>query len=121
MSLRILLVDDHADTLRVYARILEKAGYVTQPAETIAAALARAAAEPFDLVISDIHLSDSDGCTLMRQLRDRHSLRGIAITGSGIGVDEQVCREAGFGAYLVKPVNVPDLMAAIANLVGGGS
>src|SRR4051812_30227919 len=117
MAVRILLVDDHADTLRVYARILEKAGYATSSADCVQAALERAAVEPFDLIISDIHLTDGDGLSLMRQLRDGHALRGIAVTGSGIDITESMCRDAGFGCYLTKPVSVPDLLAAIDTLI----
>jgi PleD family two-component response regulator len=54
VGLRLLLVDDHASTLQVLTRILVADGHHVVPAGTVAAALAAAAEDVFDLVISDL-------------------------------------------------------------------
>ena len=69
---RVLLVDDHADTLRSMDRLLRVRGYQVCVASTVAAALEAAATHPFDLLISDVGLPDGSGMDLMRELRLRY-------------------------------------------------
>ena len=64
-----------------------------QGADSLASALAIAAAEDFDLVISDIGLPDGSGLDLMRELRTADRVPGIAL--SGFGTDEDIRREQG--------------------------
>ncbi len=60
-GLNILLVDDHADTLRVMSRLLRKLDHQVTTADCKSAALAAAASKQFDLLISDIGLPDGTG------------------------------------------------------------
>ena len=53
-SLRILLVEDHEDTNRSLTQLLRRRGYYVQPAFNIAKAVAVAADEEFDVLVSDI-------------------------------------------------------------------
>ena len=80
-SVCILVVDDHVDSLRAVARLLQMNGYTVHTARTAEEAKALAAERPCDLVIGDIGLPDQDGCELMRELREAHALKGIAVTG----------------------------------------
>jgi PAS domain S-box-containing protein len=115
---RVLLVDDHDDTLQIMRRMLERFGCAVTPAGSGHAALEAARAATFDLVISDIGLPDLAGHELMRELRSRYGLRGVAISGCGMDSDLRASRDAGFDAHLVKPVNMDDLANAIAKLAG---
>jgi CheY-like chemotaxis protein len=63
----------------------------------------------FDLVISDLGLPDLTGHELMRQLRDRFSLTGIALSGYGMENDVAESRAAGFRFHLTKPVSFEQL------------
>jgi len=108
---KILLVEDNEDTLRILSRILEKSGYQITPVANKTAALA--ATEKFDLVISDLGLPDGDGRDLMRELRARDGLHGIAVSGYGMEEDIEKSREAGFLEHLTKPIEIEELKAAI--------
>jgi signal transduction histidine kinase len=111
--LEILLVEDHHDTARVLKRLLDRSGHHVRTADTVHAALAAADAEPVDIVVSDLGLPDGTGFELMRQLVQRHHLKGIAL--SGFGTDQDVARshEAGFACHLTKPVDFRRLEEAI--------
>ena len=69
--------------------------------------------EPFDVLISDIGLPDGDGCEIMRRIRAIGNMPGIAMSGYGMNEDRRRSREAGFAEHLVKPIDVPQLIAAI--------
>jgi two-component system CheB/CheR fusion protein len=117
--LRILLVEDHADTARIMRRLLTADGHAVQWAGDVAAGLELAAAHPFDLLLSDLGLPDGTGADLMRALRQEGSkLPGIVL--SGYGQDQDVARscEAGFAAHLVKPLSPKMLRDAIGALIG---
>ncbi len=111
--LHLLLVEDHADAAELLAELLESRGHTVRIAGTASDALARAAEERFDLVVSDVGLPDASGYELMQQLRDRFALKGIALTGAR--ETEQV-RAAGFVAYLSKPIGMRALEQTLASV-----
>jgi PAS domain S-box-containing protein len=115
--LRVLLVEDHPDTREVLARLLDAANYAVRTASSVEAALQLAAAERFDVVVSDLGLPDGTGYDLMKQLRDRHGIKGIALSGYGMDQDQRRSREVGFLDHVVKPVNVSQLVAVIQRIV----
>ena len=122
-KIRILLVEDNADTLRILGRLLEKSGCLVSSALNMQGALAAAQAarersERFDILISDLGLPDGDGCELMRRLRGEEGLAGIAISGYGMEEDIQRSHDAGFAEHLTKPVRLEELQAAISRLAG---
>ncbi|HEY7120448.1 MAG TPA: response regulator, partial [Tepidisphaeraceae bacterium] len=108
-ALRILLVEDHEDTRRTLARLL-RGRHVVWEVPSVADALAAAAQERFDLVVSDVGLGDASGLDLMRELRRRHpGLRGVALSGFGMEEDVRRSREAGFTHHITKPVTAQAL------------
>lgn len=114
----ILLVDDSDATLLPLARLLEMCGYHVRLAHTAAEALGQAAAPvPADLIISDVGLPDRSGNELMREVKRRFGLRGIAMTGYTDDEDVTACRSAGFAHYFAKPIRFEDLHAAICELL----
>jgi signal transduction histidine kinase len=112
-SLRVLIVEDHVDTANVLAKLLKIAGYQVTTAGNAAAALAAAGSEPFDIIVSDLGLPDATGYDLMREIRQRHNLKGIAMTGYGMEEDFAKSRAAGFEAHVVKPINIEQLQKVI--------
>jgi CheY-like chemotaxis protein len=56
----------------------------------------------------------------MSRLRDRHGVRGIALSGYGMEDDMRQSREAGFVDHVVKPVDVAHLEAVLRRVIGGG-
>lgn len=113
---RLLLVDDHDPTLKVLSLLLRRAGHYVVTATTVAEALAAAAKESFDGVISDLGLPDGTGSELMEQLRDLYQLRGIALSGYGMQDDISRSHAAGFETHLIKPVDFAQLSRAVAML-----
>ncbi|MGA8654791.1 MAG: response regulator [Chthoniobacterales bacterium] len=112
-TLRILVVEDHADTALVLIKLLSGFGHRVKTAGSAAAALELAAKEPFELVICDIGLPDSSGYELMKEIKSRYPMKGIAMSGYGMDKDLQKSREAGFSDHIVKPANVAQLERSI--------
>jgi len=112
-QLRLLVVEDHADTARTLARLLGRAGFAVVTASNVASALATAERETFDVLISDIGLPDGCGTEVMRGVRARSTVPGIAMSGYGMEEDVRRSREAGFSEHLVKPVDADKLKEAI--------
>jgi len=113
-AVRILLVEDHADTARLMKRVLMADGHEVTLADSVAAGLTalQQRAGELDLLISDLGLPDGSGHDLMRQLRAQgKSIPGIALSGFGTAADIQQSMAAGFAEHLVKPTS-PDLVAA---------
>ena len=111
---RVLLVEDHLDTLRIFAKSLRRQGFEVHEASTISEALA--AARRGDFLISDIALPDGDGCDLMQRLAPLGVL-GIAVSGFGTSRDQERYRNAGFAEYFVKPVEVRQIVGAITRVL----
>lgn len=121
--LRILLVEDHADTAEAMADLLRLSGHQVTVAGSVGEALAAAEAAGngggFDLVVSDLGLPDGSGQDLMRELVRRHGLKGIALSGYGMEDDVQRSHEAGFARHLTKPVDRLALESTIRQVVSG--
>lgn len=113
---KILLVDDHADTLRILTRLLRRWGYSVTTADGVQSALARAAEEKFDLLISDLGLPDGSGRDIMREVKANYQLRGIVLSGYGTDEDIRASLEAGFEEHLTKPVGFQALQMAVQRL-----
>ena len=110
---RLLLVEDHEDTLKTFARILRHKGFEVQEASTVSEAIT--VSRPGDLLLSDIALPDGDGRELMRQLAPL-GIPGIAMSGFGTAQDREEYRRAGFVESFVKPVDVGELLKAISRV-----
>ena len=112
-KMRLLLVEDHHDTARTISRLLRTAGFAVTTASDVASASAAADRESFDVLVSDLGLPDGDGYEIMRRIRATHSMPGIAMSGYGMNEDRRRSHEAGFSEHLVKPIDLPQLIAAI--------
>ena len=117
-GLHVLLVEDNPETAAAMSALLRFWGYRVSVALSVktaedAAARAERSGPPIELVICDINLPDGSGWDLMRRLRARHGLRGIAVTGYERSEDLRRSREAGFAEHLVKPVDPRALAESI--------
>jgi len=115
-TLRILFVEDNADTAFVLSKFLTASGYVVKTAGSAAAALELASKELFDIVVSDIGLPDVNGYELMKQIRACYPIQGIAMSGYGMEDDLRKSREAGFSDHIVKPASLSQLERSIHRL-----
>jgi len=114
---RVLLVDDHHDTCIGMKRMLERRGYEITIAHSADQAVEKVRTQDFDLLISDIGLPDRSGYDLMREVRLKKELPGIALSGFGTEQDVSQARAAGFSEHLTKPINFERLERTIQNLL----
>ena len=115
-SLRLLLVDDHADTRHILSRLLGKCGHEVSTADSGQSALKLMETEQFDALISDIGLPDTSGYELVREAKRRQPLQGIALSGFGMEEDVRRSLEAGFDYHLTKPVEFQDLKSLLQKI-----
>lgn len=117
----ILVIDDDADILELIRYALEHRGARVDTVQSAAAALDRLSTHRYDVLVSDLGLPETDGLTLMREVRARgpasHPLRTVALTGYASEADAQQCKEAGFELHLVKPISPWELARAITRLL----
>lgn len=117
-KVRLLMVEDHADTARTLGILLRRAGFHIKHAGDVTTALRMLDEESFDVLVSDLGLPDGTGFELMRRVREHHDLPGIAMSGYGMEDDILKSREAGFSDHLIKPISLPKLQQAIRRVLG---
>jgi signal transduction histidine kinase/ActR/RegA family two-component response regulator len=120
-TVRILLVDDHEDTLEFMSRFLTLCGHDVVTASTYEKALSIGQQQNFDLVISDIGLPGGSGNQLMSALRALSPVKGIALSGYGMKADVDRSEAAGFSAHMTKPCDLSVLNAIIEKVLSGDS
>jgi two-component system CheB/CheR fusion protein len=117
-------VDDSRENGEALAELLELEGAQVTVEAGAAAAVARADAQAFDLIISDIDMPGGDGYAMLRQIREGGaSARTPAIAYSGYGspTDLERSRKAGFAGHVTKPTDLETLVAEILRLVKPGA
>lgn len=121
MTASILTVDD-SPSLRMAVRIaLTGAGYAVTEAADGVEGLAKAAAQRFDLIITDLNMPRMDGLTMIRELRTQPTMTGVPIvfltTESEDGLKAQA-KAAGATGWLVKPFNSEQLVKIARKVLG---
>ena len=120
MRRRVLVVDDEADFLATYERLLRREGFDVVTATSRAAGLAALAADMPHLVISDLRLPDGDGLDVVRAASSaRHAAPVIVVTGYPSDETRRAALVAGATMFLAKPFAAAALLAAIRSSVGG--
>ena len=121
-GLRVLVVDDDADTCEVLRFILEGCGARVKTACSAAAALEAVAEEEFDVLISDIGMPEEDGYSLIAKVRALGKERGgkvpaaAALTAYAGEEDRIRVLRAGFQMHVPKPISPSELVAIVAAL-----
>jgi len=121
-ALRILVVEDDADSSEMLAMFLSHHGHQVEVASSLAAGLERLD-EPWDVVLSDLGLPDGSGLEMARQARRlaRPPHRLIAFTGYGATEHIEASRHAGFDNHVVKPIDLDELLAIVEGTTPAGS
>ena len=115
---RILVAEDDAELRRMFCRVLERNGFTAVGVPDGQEALEAMEHESIDLLVSDIMMPRVDGYGLVRQLREAGStLPVLLITARDGFQDLQTGFLAGADDYLVKPVNVNELVLRIRALL----
>ena len=126
---RVLVVDDHATNRLVLRELLRSWGCRFEEAADGPQALERlhravAGGDPFRIALVDMQMPGMDGKTLGRKIKADPDLGDtllVMITSVGQRGDAQQFREAGFSAYMTKPVKVSQLYDCLATVLGVAS
>ena len=113
MDARILLVEDDPSIREVTAIGLRNAGFTVEAADDGRAGLDRFAAAPFDLVLLDVMLPRIDGLEVAREIRRTSTVPIVMLTARGDTIDVVVGLEAGADDYVIKPYELPELVARV--------
>jgi CheY-like chemotaxis protein len=114
---RLLLVDDHLDSLVSIGRLLSVLGYDVRAEQDGLKALSCAVEFRPDVAFIDLSLPGLDGCAVARRMREMEATRDaclIAMTGWATEECESRTRDAGFDLHLVKPLSINELTNALA-------
>jgi DNA-binding response OmpR family regulator len=110
--MKVLLVDDEKELVTTLAERLNLRGLEAQWATSAEEALIRLQSEAFDIAVLDVKMPKVDGLLLKKQMQERcPTLKFIFVTGHGSSQDfETGASEVGADYYLVKPLNIDDLI-----------
>jgi hypothetical protein len=114
--LRILVVEDHGDTLQALSRLLNHFGHEISVADGAQNALKLIDSKEFDVVLCDIALPDGSGYDVIAQAKRRRPVKAVALTGFGTSDDVERGKEAGFDFHLTKPVDFHELRAVLGQI-----
>jgi signal transduction histidine kinase len=110
---RALVVDDNKDAADTLAQLVSMFGHTAEVAYDGATALAKARANPPDIVLCDLGLPGITGYDVARALRaERSGIRLVAISGYAQPEDIANAREAGFEQHIAKPID-PDKLESL--------
>jgi len=115
-SLRILVVEDHSDTLQALSRLLSHFGHEISVADGAQDALNIIDSKEFDVVLCDIALPDGNGYDVIAQAKRKRPVKAVALTGFGTSEDVERGKEAGFDFHLTKPVDFHELRAVLGQI-----
>lgn len=110
----LLLVDDDVPFLTRLARAMEKRGFQTETAETVAAGKAIAQTRPPAYAVIDLRLEDGNGLDVVELLREkRPDARIVVLTGYGAIATAVAAVKMGATDYLSKPADANDITNAL--------
>lgn len=113
MSAKILIVDDDRFLAENIKRLLTTHGYTADISGNADEALQNLIEQPYDLMILDLGLPDTDGINFCRQLRSKWLLPIIMLTARSDAMDKIIGLEVGADDYLTKPFEPKELLARI--------
>jgi CheY-like chemotaxis protein/anti-sigma regulatory factor (Ser/Thr protein kinase) len=121
-GVRVLVVDNDAETRDLLSQALAVNGARVTTAESAREAFAQLSTGGADVLVSDIGMPGEDGFSLMRRVRSLPGIPGripaIALTAYARASDQAEAMEAGYQMYLAKPVELAALQAGLATLTG---
>ena len=118
---KILLADDSNTALMMERTLLSKSAYDVVVARDGQEAIRQAVDEAPDLIILDVVMPNMDGFEACRELRKLEATRAIPIimvTTRGEPHNVESGFEAGCNDYVTKPINGPELVSKVRNLIG---
>lgn len=122
-GLKVLVVDDEADTRELIREVLKECGSEVILSRSVAEALEALEQHKPDILISDLGMPDEDGYALISKIRALPSERGghipaAALTAYARAEDRMRVLRSGFQFHLPKPVDSAELVTVVASLAG---
>ncbi|MDN0199259.1 response regulator transcription factor [Streptomyces sp. S.PNR 29] len=114
---RVLVVDDDPTVSEVVAGYLDRAGFAVDLAADGPTAVARACAQPPDLVVLDLMLPGMDGLEVCRRIRTAGPLPVIMLTARGDEEDRILGLEVGADDYVTKPFSPRELVLRVESVL----
>jgi CheY-like chemotaxis protein len=116
-ALRCLVVDDEPSVRAVIADMLESAGHTVVQLGDGGEAISRVAAEPFDLVVTDLAMPRVSGWQVARAVKQLSPRVPVfLVTGFGVELTTEERRAHGIDLVLVKPLEIQDILDAVAEV-----
>lgn len=116
-DMRLLLVEDEADLLQSLAKALREEGYAVDTAADGEEGLYKAESWDYDAVVLDILLPKLDGWEVLRRLRKTKPTPVLMLTARDASRDRVRGLDTGADDYLVKPFDLPELLARLRALI----
>jgi two-component system sensor histidine kinase/response regulator len=124
-GVKVLIVDDNRTNRRILEGLVKRWGMIptaTSDGEMALAELlaAQTADDPYDLILTDMHMPKMDGFALVEYIKQRLELSTSTImmlTSGGQRGDAARCEDLGISAYLLKPVRQSELREAISRVL----
>jgi two-component system, cell cycle response regulator DivK len=119
MSL-ILIIEDNEKNMKLVRDVLQVKGYATLEAATAEDGIKLAMEHKPDLILMDIHLPGMNGIEALGILRAdpaTASIPVIAVTASVMQQDRKLITDAGFEAYVGKPINLKEFLDAVRGML----
>jgi len=120
MGKTILIVDDSSSMRQVVNITLKQAGYEVTEACDGKDALTKLAGQKIHLVISDVNMPNMDGITFVREMKKNAAYRFVPVimlTTEGTDEKKKAGQDAGAKAWVVKPFQPQQLLAAVTKLL----
>ena len=117
----ILIVEDNEKNLKLVRDVLQVKGFATIEAGTAEDGIKLAAERKPDLILMDIQLPGMNGIDALRVLRGDPATAAIpvvAVTASVMQQDRKLITEAGFDAYVGKPINIKEFLDVVRGTLG---
>jgi len=118
-GIRVLIVDDDADTCEMLIYVLSHWGAETQASASVAEALSAVTDWQPDILLTDINMPGEDGYALISRLRtieNGANIPVVALTAMARPEDGERALSAGFQLHLAKPIDIDELAGAIVRL-----
>ncbi|CEJ86519.1 Transcriptional regulatory protein AruR [Hyphomicrobium sp. GJ21] len=117
MTTKILVVDDEPEIRRLLRTCFEREGYAVAEAADAAATRAALNEGIVSLVTLDLALGQEDGLSLAREIRAKHDVPIVMVSGKGDTVDRIVGLEIGADDYISKPFNLREVLARVRSVL----
>jgi len=116
-EMRILIVEDEPDLRRSLAQALREEGYAVDTASDGEDGLYKAESWEYDAILLDVMLPKMDGWQVLRRLREKKRTPVLMLTARDRTADRVKGLDTGADDYVVKPFDLPELLARMRALI----